>query len=250
MATRTEKQAVYMQTRTVLPFSWVTLQRVALFIVSAAIIAWAAFKLQQPETLPIGKIHALGTFTQVNEGMLRQVVADTIDGGYFAVNVTDVKQAVEKLPWIHKASVGRIWPDTISINVTEQKAMAIWNGGGLVNYQGALFIPPKETFPASLPEFTGPVGMERNMTEFYQQAKKIIEPVGVLIQHLDLDSRGAYTLRLNNGIKVLLGREQINSRVERFVRVYKKVLMERAAEIERIDMRYSNGLAVGWRNQK
>lgn len=250
MSARSDNQAIYMQTRTSLPLSWVSLQRILIFLISASVIAWAVFKLQQPDTLPIEKIHALGSFTHVNEAMLRNVVAGTIDGGYFAVNVSDVQEAVERLPWVYSASVSRIWPDTISINVKEQQAMAIWNGGELVNYQGTVFIPPRETFPANLPEFNGPAGMERNMTEFYQQAKRILEPVGVAIRHLNLDSRGAYTLHLNNGIKVLLGREQMHSRLERFARVYKKVLQVRATEIARIDMRYSNGLSVGWRNKK
>jgi cell division protein FtsQ len=89
--------------------------------------------------------------------------------------------------------------------------------------------------------------MERNMTEFYKNAKSIIEPLGIEITGLNLDSRGAYLIELSNDIELLLGRENIKSRLERFARVYKKVLIKRATEIARIDMRYSNGLAVGWR---
>ena len=116
-----------------------------------------------------------------------------------------------------------------------------------MNHQGAIILPLQETYPTDLPVFDGPAGMERNMTEFYQVARQAIESLGIEIVTLELDTRGAYVLELSNEIKLLLGREHIENRLERFARVYKKVLASRAPEIEKIDMRYSNGLAVGWR---
>ena len=85
------------------------------------------------------------------------------------------------------------------------------------------------------------------LVEFYKEAKQVIQPLGLEILTLTLDSRGAYRLELSNDIELLLGREKIQNRLERFARVFQKVLKTRAAEIARIDMRYSNGLAVGWR---
>jgi cell division protein FtsQ len=211
------------------------------------LLSWSVIEIQKPETLPIKKIHALGSFSRVDEKMLRNVIAESIDGGYFAVNVSAVKQAVESLPWVHSASVSRIWPDTISINVVEEQATAVWARGGLVNQQGAIILPLPESYPKGLPVFNGPAGMERNMTEFYKTAKEIIGTLGIQITGLNLDSRGAYVIELSNNIDLLLGRENIQSRLERFARVYKKVLAKRSSDIARIDMRYSNGLAVGWR---
>ena len=247
MSTRASQQAVYLQTKPWMPFNSGILRRVVVVLAVIAFLVWAVNELRQPDTLPIKKIHALGSFVKVDESMLRTVIAETIEGGYFAVNVSDVQRSVESLPWITSASVSRIWPDTISISVVEEKATAIWAKGGLVNHQGAIILPFEESYPVGLPVFDGPVGMERNMTEFYKTAKQVIAPLGIEIASVNLDSRGAYTLELSNEINVLLGREKIESRLERFARVYKKVLVKRAAEIARIDMRYSNGLAVGWR---
>jgi cell division protein FtsQ len=66
------------------------------------------------------------------------------------------------------------------------------------------------------------------------------------ITQLHMDSRHAYRITLSNGIVVLLGRENMHDRLKRFARVYNKVLATRAGDIERIDTRYSNGLAIGW----
>jgi len=247
MSARASQQAVYLETKPLMPFNNGIVRRTILVLAIIVLLVWAVNELRKPDTLPIKKIHALGSFVKVDEAMLRTVIAKTIDGGYFAVNVSDVQQAVESLAWINTASVSRIWPDTISISVVEEKATAVWARGGLVNQQGAIILPFEESYPAGLPVFDGPVGMERNMTEFYKTAKDVIKPLGVEIIGVNLDSRGAYVLELSNDINVLLGREKIQSRLERFARVYKKVLVKRAAEIARIDMRYSNGLAVGWR---
>lgn len=247
MSARASQQAVYMGTSPMMPFNGLAVRRVIFILISTALLVWGVVELRKPDTLPIKKIHAVGSFVKVDEAMLRTVIAKVLDGGYFAVNVSEVQHAVESLAWIKSASVSRIWPDTISISVVEEQATAVWARGGLVNQQGAIILPFEESYPAGLPEFNGPVGMERNMTEFYKQARNVIEPLGLEITSLHLDSRGAYVLELSNDIELLLGREHIQSRLERFARVYKKVLVKRATEIAKIDMRYSNGLAVGWR---
>jgi len=240
-------QAVIMQPKTLIPVSGTLISRVVLFLVSAALLAWAGYELQKTDTLPIQKIHAVGTFSNVNETMLRGVVVKTLDGGYFAVNVSEVRRAVEELAWVNSASVSRIWPDTLSINVIEENAMAIWAQGGLVSQEGKMFTPAKISYPKALPIFDGPIGKQRNMTEFYLQAKDIVGVLGINITRLHFDSRGAIKIYLSNGIHVLLGREKTKSRLDRFVRVYKKVLVKKITEIASIDMRYSNGLAVAWR---
>ncbi len=246
MSAKATQQAVFMRERTWSFVNWQTLIRVVVFLTSAGLLAWFVNYLQNPHTLPVKKIHAVGAFNMVNEAMLREVVAKTVTGGYFTVNVDEVKQAVEEIPWVYQANVSRVWPDTVSINVTEQIALARWAMGGIVNIQGSLFKPAEINKSLTLPVFDAPLGMERNMTEFYFMAKAIIEPLGLTITHLHMDGRRAYRLTLSNGIVVLLGRENMQDRVNRFARVYNKVLAARAADIERIDTRYSNGLAVGW----
>lgn len=246
MSAKTSQQAVFLREREWRFINWKILLRVLLFLVSAGLLAWFVSYLQNPNTLPVNKIHALGAFNMVNETMLREVVAKTVTGGYFTVNVDEVKHAVEEIPWVYQANVSRVWPDTISINVTEQSALAYWATGGIVNQHGTLFKPTETNKSLSLPVFDAPLGMERNMTEFYLMARDIVEPLGLIITHLHMDSRRAYRLTLSNGIDVLLGRENMQDRLKRFARVYQKVLATRAEDIERIDTRYSNGLAVGW----
>lgn len=250
MSARANQQAVFLRTRRHWQINWHLLWYWLLVLASVALLTLGIMKLQEPDTLPIRKIHALGTFNHLNENMLRQVVANTVQGGYFTLNVEEVQNAVKDIPWVAQASVRRVWPDTLAINVSEQLTEAEWAKGGLVNQQGVLFFPERNTYPKGLPLFDGPSGSERNLSETYHLAQAIIQPLQLQISEIHMDSRRAISLKLNNGIELILGREDTRVRLERFARVYRKVLAQRANDIARVDMRYSNGLAVGWRTPR
>ena len=49
------------------------------------------------------------------------------------------------------------------------------------------------------------------------------------------------------GLQLLFGRDHLVEKVRRFAVVYEKELKEQIDKIERVDLRYANGLAVAWR---
>jgi cell division protein FtsQ len=67
------------------------------------------------------------------------------------------------------------------------------------------------------------------------------------MSRLRLDERGAWELSLDNGVALRLGRTGVDERFERFLEAAARIVAARAAEIEYVDMRYSNGFAIGWR---
>ncbi len=50
------------------------------------------------------------------------------------------------------------------MQVVEQKPVARWGEGGLVNVRGAVFVHDAQHIPAELPELVGPPGYEAQMT--------------------------------------------------------------------------------------
>ena len=78
-------------------------------------------------------------------------------------------------------------------------------------------------------------------------ARRLVEG-GVRIAALRLDARGAWEIDLDNGVRVRLGRRQVDERFERFVAAALRLVVQRPAEMSYVDMRYTNGFAVGWRN--
>ena len=64
-----------------------------------------------------------------------------------------------------------------------------------------------------------------------------------------LDERGAWELRLDNGVAVKLGRLAVTERLERFIRLASPLVAKRSAEVAYVDMRYTNGFSVGWNSR-
>ncbi|HBS51955.1 MAG TPA: cell division protein FtsQ, partial [Coxiellaceae bacterium] len=59
--------------------------------------------------------------------------------GFFYLNVISMRQQLLKLPWVYEASVQRKWPDTVVVNIIEQKPILQWGKNALVNPEGVVF---------------------------------------------------------------------------------------------------------------
>ena len=236
------------------PWEWPTavsgrrVGAVVLLLVIAAAMAEAGRWLAAPGTLPIKRIRVEGTFRHVSAQTLRELVATSVHGGFFSVDVAGVKRAVEALPWVARAGVRRVWPDTLALDVQEQHALARWGDGGLINLHGELFTPAVDSYPAGLPLLQGPPQMNAQLAARYTAMQQELIPLGLRIAELTLDARRAWRVRLDNGLELMLGRSDSAARLQRFVAVYPKVLAARATDIARVDLRYTNGFAVAWRH--
>ena len=79
----------------------------------------------------------------------------------------------------------------------------------------------------------------------YQMLSQMLRPLGFSISRLELRERGSWFLTTNQGIELLLGRDQVVEKMRRFTAIYQRH-WSRKAKIARIDLRYANGLAVAW----
>ena len=53
---------------------------------------------------------------------------------------------------------------------------------------------------------------------------------------------------LTDGVVVELGREQLAQRLQRFASLYAGPLRQEWENVKRVDLRYTNGVAVRWRD--
>jgi len=211
-------------------------------------ITWGMKWIMDPQTLPLRAIEVEGDFNKVDAAQIRDALKGVDLGGLFSVDVVQVRQLTEALPWVEHVNVSRKWPDTLRLNVFEHKAVAVWDGEGLLDTKAERFAASKQSFPAGLPKFRGPEGQEAAVLRTYQDMKRLLAPVGLGIEELDMDARRAWRVELDNGIELMLGRVDREQQILRFVHVYSKVLAAKAGRIKRIDLRYTNGFAVQWKH--
>lgn len=224
------------------------LLRITFIFALSGIFGMLVNKVDLSEALPVKKVRVMGALVHVNETMLSEAIAGKIQGGYFSLNVAQLRNVVENMAWVNTANVRRVWPDAVSISVIEEKPVAIWNHNALVNDQGNVFTPEIRKV-SGLPEFIAPEGTSQLVMEWFRVLQPGLEKKQLGISKLIIDARRAITLELKNGVVVVLGREAQLQRLSRFLFVFTRQLHRNIALIKKVDLRYSNGLAVEWNQQ-
>ncbi len=199
-----------------------------------------------PYRFPLGVVEVKGDFRYLQKEQLQAAVAPHATGGFFTVDVVAIRAAAEALPWVYKASVQRIWPETVRVQIEEQQPVAHWHGQGFLNRYGEAFFPEQEQHDTELPWLDGPDGQERKVLERYRQVSATLSPLGLQVERLQVDGRRAWELQLAGDIALKLGRMQPWLRLQRFVRAWPSVFAARLADLRTVDLRYSNGFSVVW----
>jgi len=212
--------------------------------------SFAAYGLILALDQPIRIVSIEGRFQRVSPVQVEQAVTGGLEQGFMSVDLDEVRERVEALAWVDQARVQRRWPHGLRIEVTEQVAAARWGETGLLNTRGELFLENARHIPPELPRLTGPAGSEWQVAQRYLSAQGRLIEAGMRLAALELDARGAWQLELANGVNVRLGRRQVDERLDRFMQTALTVMSGRAAEIDYVDMRYSNGFAIGWKRPR
>ncbi|NEX64518.1 cell division protein FtsQ/DivIB [Noviherbaspirillum galbum] len=203
-------------------------------------------------TLRTIRIEAVGesALRHVNPSTVRATAVPRIKGNFFTANLETVRGAFEAVPWVRKASVRREWPNRLIVTVEEHLPLGTWGDAGkLVSVKGDVFTAnlAEAEEDGELPEFSGPAGSEKEVVSRYRELADWFKSIRLVPDAVSLSDRYAWSVRLNNGMTVNLGREQtsamLKERVDRFTGIYPQ-LAERLQKIDSVDMRYPNGLAL------
>lgn len=220
----------------------VVLVRVAIIVAVCAgvlVLGWALNR-------PIKAVEVGGTFQRVSPADIEQAIAPFRGMGFLTADLDALRAALEEIPWVDRARIERAWPNGVRAFVSEHVAAARWRDHGLLNARGELFMRDAKHVPAELPLLEGPDGSEREVAQLYMDTNAKVALIGLRLTRVSLDARGAWELALSNHVNVRLGRQDVYHRLDRFVRAASPVIAARGGEVAYVDMRYSNGFAVGW----
>ena len=219
-------------------------RRAALLALIAGGLATLTWALDRP----VHVISMDGSFQRVSPGQIEKAVAPFSQSGFMSADLDGIQRAVETLPWVEHARIQRRWPNSLHVTVVEQTAAARWGESGLLNTRGELFVREATHVPAELPRLSGPEGTQSQVAQRYLSVQGRMLDAGMRVAALRLDARGAWEMDLDSGVTVRLGRREVDERIERFIHTASQVIAHRLNEISYVDMRYSNGFAIGWRS--
>jgi len=213
-----------------------------LYALAAILMLYAVlFLLVHLPIFPLREIKVNGELKHVTREQVQLIVRRELKGNFFTLDLDQARKGFEKLPWVRLVSVRRRWPDRLDVTLEEHVALARWGSTALVNTHGEMFHAASN---AELPMFSGPAGMEKEVTERYEIFKRLLAPLKFEPRQIVLSPRRAWQLRLNSGLTVELGREQTDARLEKFVAVYERTVGRLDRPVQYVDLRYPNGFAV------
>ena len=223
-------------------------KRIGMTCASLAVVSVAAGVILWSLDQPIDQVTVAGRFARVSAADVERAVKQQVRNvGLVSVDLDVVRHAIEQIPWVDSVTVRRAWPHGLAVVVMEQVAAARWRESGLLNTRGELFVADARHVPLELAQLSGPDGSETDVAKRYLAWQGRVAEAGTRITALRYDARGAWEFDLANGVTVRLGRRQYDERFERFMTTAIKVVSQRATDIEYVDMRYTNGFAIGWR---
>ena len=235
---RQNRRVVKRQRLSVLPWVLAALFLSALVMTSC----WAWQRLQDPRTLPFHQVRLVGDFHYLNQRQLEPLIQSHINGGFFAIDLVALKQAVLKMPWVQTVTIRRV-PGTLVVHIYEQKPLARWNQQQLINEQGELFSVP-DKLSSDLPLLQGPENSQAVVLTEFWKINELFKLLGAQVSELRLGNHENWSFMLDNGIAVTVGSEDIDKRIDRLAQWYSKVIGDKSASIKHIDLRYPSGFAV------
>lgn len=222
--------------------------------------------IEIPTVLPVNDVVVIGELNFLNKEKIASLVKSEIKGGYFTVDLNNIRASLMQQPWIKNVSLRRQWPATLDVIITEQAPVAYWNDDGYINDAGEVFKPAKIDKKLNLPKLNGPEGHHNNVWKFMNVLYQEMALLEFEVVRLDLDDRRSWQMVVSKyenpvddagklfaqKIDVKLGRFETEKRLKRFVRILPSLIAGHGStnkmltnkNIKVIDMRYPNGFAV------
>ena len=239
-----------------------SLALLAVLALIVGVVLWVAqrpyFAITQIQIEPM----QADTLNYVSATSVRATIAGRLAGNFFTVNLNDTRKLLETVPWVRRAQIRRVWPNTLRVQIEEQQPLALWNENQMINTWGEAFSANQGELPddANLPHFYGPAQSERLVVQRYAELARWFAPLNLHVKQITLSPRYAWDVELSDGVQLSLGRDPaadvadphgrsgalpFAARIERFVKTW-PVLMQRLGgrAVRSADLRYSNGFAI------
>jgi len=224
-----------------------------LVMLTALAFVWlaASWAVRAP-VFSINSIRVDGEVGRNNVATIRANAAPKLKGNLFTLDLGDAQRAFQSVPWVRHASVQRVWPDRLEVQLEEHRPAALWavekGEDKLVNTYGEVFEANLgDVEEDSLPTLGGPQGSSRQVLALYRTLAPVFGRLDAKLETLTLSERGHWHAELDKGAEIELGRgtpDEVTARAERFVATITQVTSRFGGPLEYADLRHTDGYAV------
>ena len=244
-----------------------------LVLLCAIVLLIALDRFFNPGAFPVQRVNVSGEFRELGVDDILAVVKPMATGNLFAVDLENIEAAIEDLPWVAQATVRRRWPEELVVHVVEHRPIARWGSDAWINSHGEIFRIPDWNGSARLPRLEGAEGSHERIFSRFRQWSRLLVMTSLQIRELHLNERDDWVMqvsplqplgaggrtrvvgRIDSAAEssppefhfpVYLGKENLESHLLRFARVFRLHLADQATQIRGVDLRYPNGFSVSW----
>jgi cell division protein FtsQ len=216
------------------------------------LLAAALLWLWRSPALNIRMIELEGDMQRNSVATIRANATPRLAGNVLSLDLERARAAFEAVPWVRQATLRRVWPDRLAVHLSEHQPVALWLGDDgnerLVNDHGDVFEANiGDVEEEKLPQFSGPDGSSAQMLALYRRLQPLFAAQQMQAEALQLSGRGSWSLELDTGATVVLGRgseDELVARSDRFLRTLGQVTGRFQRDLEHADLRHADGYAV------
>jgi cell division protein FtsQ len=216
-------------------------------LIACVFIGSVAWRYSDRWLFPIKHIELKGEFAKVDPLALQGVLSHYAAGSLLFFSASELQERLQDLPWVDQVMIHRHWPTTLEVVLTQKQPAIRFGDNQLLSVKGDLFSVPTMTGVENLPIIVGPDNRAFQLWQTFNQMNGILAPYHLSLWRLEVSPRMAYILVLNNGVTLYLGSTNVLERLGVFAKVYEKNLKAKSAQLQYADLRYTSGMAVGWK---
>ncbi|RZI86487.1 MAG: FtsQ-type POTRA domain-containing protein [Rubrivivax sp.] len=222
----------------------------------ALVLAAGLVKLSRLSFFNIQRLQVEGELQRNNLATVRANALPQLSASFFNQDLAKARDAFEAVPWVRRAVVRRVWPNELRVSLEEHRPAAYWHHEDredqLVNTFGEVFdanVGDVEDEP--LPTLSAPAhpsaDQAKVMLDMLHRLQPLVAALPAEIDTLRLTDRGSWSLQLDSGADIELGRgtaDELAERLQRFVRTLPELNRQYPAPLVHADLRYPEGYAV------
>ena len=195
----------------------------------------------------IDRVIINGEFNYLSERDVIDLIDENVQTGFLTLDLPELNRKIVEQDWIRSSSIRRSWPATLIVNIEEEIPVARWGEQKLLNNLGDYIDVINKDSVRHLPVIFSQVGDTKEIIKVYQLISELLGPIGLRIDEVESDNAGSWTLTVLSDIEIILGRDQLVEKLQRLQSVWMAELSSQEKNINAIDLRYPNGLAVKWK---
>lgn len=175
---------------------------------------------------------------------IEALIQESSHPGSLLVSALDVAEAIQDLPWTRDVKVWRTVANVLHIEIGAKRAMARLDEGKVLTVVGDV-ISQSSTGEKKLPTLKGLENDEQAKTDaqVLDLIRTRLAKSGIAVSEFEHTIKG-WNVVLVNGDSVLLGRDELEHRLERFLTVYTNLTELSSNTMVKADARYEHGVAI------